>query len=241
MLTKTLALVLRTIKYGDQKLIVDMLTRDNGRASFACRLPKSQRGRIQKQCFQPLNIIEIEFDDHAMTSLFTLHSARIAYPFASIPFLADKLSITLFVAEFLYHATKGEQTDPTLFAYVCDSIRWLDAAKQGYANFHLVFMMRLSRFLGFFPNLDDYENGAYFDLRDGTFTREKPQYDEFIGADDSSKINLLMRINYQSMHLLRMSRIERNRCAELILTYYRLHIPSFPEMKSMDVLRELFA
>ncbi len=37
MLTKTEAIVLRTVKYGDQKMIVDMLTEEFGRLSFAVR------------------------------------------------------------------------------------------------------------------------------------------------------------------------------------------------------------
>ena len=42
------------------------------------------------------------------------------------------------------------------------------------------------------------------------------------------------------MHLFSFSRNERNRCVELILKYYRLHVPDFPELKSTGVLQELF-
>ena len=53
-------------------------------------------------------------------------------------------------------------------------------------------------------------------------------------------MGMLMRMNYETMHLFAMSRTERNRCLEIILRYYRLHLPGFPELKSPDVLRELF-
>ena len=44
-----------------------------------------------------------------------------------------------------------------LFAYLIHSIRWLDECEnRSFANFHLVFLMRLSRFLGLYPNVDDY-------------------------------------------------------------------------------------
>ena len=49
-----------------------------------------------------------------------------------------------------------------------------------------------------------------------------------------------MRMNYDTMHLFEMSRAERNRCVEIILSYYRLHLPGFPELKSLEVLRELY-
>lgn len=37
-----------------------------------------------------------------------------------------------------------------------------------------------------------------------------------------------------------MSRVERMRCLTVIEQYYRLHLPDFPELKSLDVLKELF-
>ena len=49
-----------------------------------------------------------------------------------------------------------------------------------------------------------------------------------------------MRMGYESMHLFHMSRDERNRCTEFILTYYRLHVPNFPELRSLQVLQEIY-
>lgn len=48
---KTKAIVLRTIRYGDSRMIVDMLTAGVGRVSFACGLSKTNRGKIKKQLF----------------------------------------------------------------------------------------------------------------------------------------------------------------------------------------------
>jgi DNA repair protein RecO (recombination protein O) len=42
------------------------------------------------------------------------------------------------------------------------------------------------------------------------------------------------------MHLFKMTREERNRCVSIILYYYRLHIPNFPELRSLSVLQSLF-
>jgi DNA repair protein RecO (recombination protein O) len=47
-------------------------------------------------------------------------------------------------------------------------------------------------------------------------------------------------MDFPTMHLFRLSRHERNRIAEVLLHYYRLHIPQFPELKSLGVLRELW-
>ena len=159
MLTKTQAIVLHSLKYGETRLIVDMFTRSQGRQSFIVSIPKSVKGKIKKQLFQPLTLLEIEYDLRPKLQLQKLSDVRLASPFSSIPFDPNKLSISLFIAEFLYYALRSEQRNEPLFDYIVNSIQWLDAQTNRFANFHLVFLMRLSRFLGFYPNLDHYQAG----------------------------------------------------------------------------------
>lgn len=240
MLIRTNAIVLRSLKYSDSQVIVDMLTEQSGRVSFICRLAKTAKGKLKKQLFQPLTILEITYDSRPRVTLQRIVDASIRQPFGSIPFHPYKLTISLFIAEFLLYSTRDEQQDLPLYQYVESSVRWLDATVRSFANFHLVFMMRLSRFIGFFPNLEDYRSGDFFDLRNGTFSTLPPLHPDYLNPQESAKIGLLMRMNYESMHLFAMTRAERNRCTELILDYYRLHVPGFPELKSLPVLRELF-
>lgn len=47
-------------------------------------------------------------------------------------------------------------------------------------------------------------------------------------------------MNFPTMHLYRLSRHDRNRIVSVLLAYYRLHIPQFPELKSLQVLQELW-
>ena len=240
MLTKTQAIVLHSLKYGETRLIVDMFTRSQGRQSFIVSIPKSVKGKIKKQLFQPLTLLEIEYDLRPKLQLQKLSDVRLASPFSSIPFDPNKLSISLFIAEFLYYALRSEQRNEPLFDYIVNSIQWLDAQTNRFANFHLVFLMRLSRFLGFYPNLDHYQAGDYFDLRESVFLPVPPVHRDFLHPQEAEKIQLMMRMDFPTMHLFRMSHQERNRLLEVSLTYYRLHLPDFPEMKSVSVLQELY-
>ena len=241
MLVKTEAIVLHAFKYGEARLIVDMFTREAGRLSFAIAIPKTSKGRLKKQYFQPMTLLEVECDLRQRTQLQKLRDARLLTAYTSIPFSPEKLAITLFTAEFLYHALRSEQQDELLFAYICGSMQWLDAAPAGYANFHLTFLMHMSRFLGFYPNLDDYTEGCIFDLRTATFSFQVPTHRDFLQPDEARMIQLLMRMDFPTMHLFRLSRQERNRIADVLLLYYRLHIPQFPELKSLSVLKDLWA
>ena len=240
MLTKSQAIVLHSIKYGETRLIVDMFTRNFGRQSFIVSIPKTPKGKIKKQFFQPLTLLEIETDIRQNLQLQKLGDVRLATPFTSIHFEPDKLAISLFVAEFLYYALRSEQRNELLYDYLEHSIMWLDGQQNSFANFHLVFLLRLTRFLGFYPNLDDYEDGDYFDLRESEFMRNPPVHKDFLHPEEAKKVQLMMRMDFPTMHLFRMSHEERNRLLEVALKYYRLHLPDFPEMKSIEVLQALY-
>ncbi len=240
MLTKTQAIVLYAIKYGETRLIVDMFTKVFGRQAFIVSIPKTPKGKVKKQFFQPLTILEIETDIRPRQQLQKLHDVRLAAPFASIPFEPDKLAISLFVAEFLYYALRSEQRNELLYEYLENSIVWLDGQQSSFANFHLVFLLRLTRFLGFYPNLDDYKDGDYFDLRESVFMPVPPVHRDFLHPEEAQKVQLMMRMDFPTMHLFRMSHQERNRLLEVSLKYYRLHLPDFPEMKSIEVLQALY-
>lgn len=240
MLTKTQAIVLHAIKYGETRLIVDMFTKVFGRQAFIVSIPKTPKGKVKKQFFQPLTILEIETDIRPRQQLQKLHDVRLAAPFASIPFEPDKLAISLFVAEFLYYALRSEQRNELLYEYLENSIVWLDDQQSSFANFHLVFLLRLTRFLGFYPNLDDYKDGDYFDLRESVFMPVPPVHRDFLHPEEAQKVQLMMRMDFPTMHLFRMSHQERNRLLEVSLKYYRLHLPDFPEMKSIEVLQALY-
>ncbi len=288
MLQTTAGIVLRTLKYKDSALLADIYTEALGRASFIIKIPRNRKFGIRASLFQPLSLVELVFEVRSHQPLHTVSEAKLLQPFVSIPFDPCKSAIALFLSEFLYRAIHEELENPALFSYLRHSICWLDACQQGYANFHLVFLMRLSRFLGLYPNLEEYTAGACFDLLNACFTPLPPQQHRFyidadessrrlsrflglypnleeytagacfdllnacftplppqqhrfyIDADESSRLVTLMRMNYDTMHLFAMNRQERARCLTVLNDYYRLHLPNFPVLKSLEVLRELF-
>ena len=81
MITKTRALVLHSFKYGEQQMIVDFLTETCGRTSCIIKIPTSARGKLKKQYFQPLFILDTDIDRRQNARLQRLKDARIAVPF----------------------------------------------------------------------------------------------------------------------------------------------------------------
>lgn len=241
MLQTTQGIVLRTVKYSDTQMIADLYTETAGRASFVVRMPRTRRGGVKPVLFQPLALVELEADFRPAATIYKVVEAKSAYPFSSLPYDPFKSAIALFLSEFLCRALHEEAENRALYAYLYHSIVWLDECREGFANFHLVFLMRLSRFLGLYPNLENYHPGDYFDLQNACFTSLRPQgHANYIGPEEASRLQQLMRMNYATMHLFAMNRAERARCLGVINDYYRLHLPGFPELKSLEVLKEIF-
>ncbi|MDE5676521.1 MAG: DNA repair protein RecO [Phocaeicola sp.] len=241
MLQKTVGIVLHVLKYNDASNIVDIYTRENGRVSFLVSVPRSRKSAVRSVLFQPLSMIEFEADYRPRASLHRIKEAKSWCPFRTLPYDPYKSAIAMFLAEFLCRALHEEAENRPLFAYLEHSVRWLDECESNFSNFHLVFLMRFSRFLGLYPNIENYRQGCFFDMLNACFVSSRPLHGAFLPPEDASRIGLLMRMNYETMHLFGMNRQERSRCLSVINDYYRLHLPDFPALKSLDVLKELFS
>jgi recombination protein O C terminal len=204
-------------------------------------IPKTSKGKIKKQYFQPMTLLDFEYDFRQRSNLQRIKDVRVSLPYSSIPIDPAKSCISLFLSEFIYYVTRNEQENPTLFTYISTSLEWLDNAYEDFANFHLVFMMRLGKFLGFHPFLEDFTPGCFFDLRNGCFTLSMPLHTDFLNAADAGHLYNLMRMNFDTMKLFKLSHDDRNRITEIVLRYYKLHLPNMPELQSFDILREVFA
>lgn len=238
---KTRAIILRSIKYGDDKMIVDMLSREHGRMSVVWRKPKTAKSKVGRQYFQPLSILEIGYERRSLSSLPVLKEARFAETYSELQFDHVKQSVAFFVAEFLSLAVREEQADSRLYDFVENILLWYDVSNGATANFHLMFMMRVTMFLGFYPDVESYKPNSYFDMRAGCFVQSIPLHKDFLKPSDASFIITLMRMSPANMHLFRMSHTERNNIVELLLNFYSLHIPSFRTLKSWGVLKEIFS
>ena len=241
MLMKFEAIVLRNTLLGDQKMIVDLFTDKLGCVSVITRFSSSAKGKFKKQMFVPLSLLDVEIDYKENCSLQKLKNATINKPYTDIPFDSYKISISFFVSEVTYYALRGENENKPLFDFIFNSLQWLDAEPSSCPNFHLVYMMGLITFLGFMPNLDNYHEGDLFDLRNACFEPAAKNHGDFLDSAEASRIVTLARMNYSTMHLFKMSHDDRNRIVDVLISFYRLHIPGFPQLKTLDVLKQLFA
>ncbi len=241
MLESTRAIVLRLTRHKDDSVIVDAYTLLRGKMSFVCKWQRGKRTSRLGSVLSPLNIVELAYDYRANRSMANIRAAETAVPFVSIPYEPLKSAIVLFLSDFMSQALKHEERNDALFLYVQSALEWLDSVRDGYSNFHIVFLVRLLRLLGFLPDVPGNVDGKLFDMRSGVLVDVQPGHNDYVDAEETVVLPLLLRLNFSNMSLLRINRHQRCRILELVLRYYRIHIPEFPELKSLDVMRELFA
>lgn len=240
MLQKSRAIVLHTIRYTDDTFISNVLTERSGVVGFMVRRAKSKKTAVKHTLFQPLTHLVLEWNAQSK-GLAHPKSAQVDYAYRTLPYDHTKTGTALFLAEFLSHALRTEPPSAALFEYIESSLRWYDEASSGYANFHLTFLMRLLRLLGFRPDLGHYTDGYCFDLEAGCYCETAPTHGNFVPPQQARLMPQLLRMNYHNMHLFKLSGNERQQLLNVINKYYSLHVPNFPTLRSIEVLHEVYS
>ena len=240
MIEKFDGIVLRTLKYSDSLMIVDVYTRQYGRVSFLAPISRSKRSKVRSVLFQPLSMLSFTASYKRGRQLSRINDVQPYAMYSSIPFNIVKSSIALFIAEMLTYSLHEEEGDESLFEFLDSSFMLFDNLESGYADFHIVFLSQLLRYIGIYPNIDDYTLGAYIDLLQGCITREHPLHAHIVMPDNAKFFVDMLSTGYDSMHELSLNRELRGMYLAILIEYYRLHIPDFPKPKSLDILKELF-
>ena len=232
-------LVLRTIKYDDKSFIAHLFTASRGHATFMVNASRSKRSGGNARLFQPLSFLSFQWDIKPNTTLHRMKEVHLLFTLQDIPYHPVKRSVSMLLAEFMVHTLNNEAKNTDLYNYIEHSIQWYDAATDGYANFHLVFLLKLARFLGFAPNTEDYTEGYCFDLTRGCFTPSEIHADTLLCSTDATLFYHLSTTNYEAMSTIAMSRHDRARLIHYLAAYYELHTPAFPSIKSLEILQEV--
>lgn len=237
----TRGIVLRTVRYSDSRIIVTLFTEHYGMLSAGVRLARGGRSGGRSALWQILNVVEMSVDYRPSNDLQKVSEASISTPWMELPYHPLKASISIFLGDFLFHSLRGEGENRPLFAFLYNSLRWLDETDGVVANFHLLLMVRMTRFLGIWPGMECYGRNMVYDMKNACFSDTLPVHGQYLEPGDARWIPLLLNMDYSQMHRLKMSRNERWHMLDVLLRYYRLHVPSFGELQSLDILRELFS
>ena len=237
---KARGVVLSTVKYGDSGMVVQMLTDRYGRQSYMVQGVRSGRGRGSKMAlFQPLFLLQFEGLESSHSDLHKMREVQNDVVFKSLPYDIRKSTMALFMAEVLYKLVREVEPNSPLFEFVYNSVVALDNMEEGVHNFHLWFMVGLSRHLGFYPSGEWFE-GAVFDIEAGCFTRTMPRSGLFIGEENSRLLGELMEVSVMNLKEIALSRVQRSEFLAALLTYFGYHLDTIHQIQSLRILAEVF-
>lgn len=232
-------IVLRCIKYDDKSFIAHVFTASRGHVSFMINGSHGKRSGTSARLFQPLAFLSFQWDMKPNATIQRMKEARLLFVQQDIPLHPIKRSVAMLLSEFLAHTLCNEASNPDLYLYIEHSIRWIDMAETGYANFHLVFLLKLARFLGIAPNMEAYSEGELFDLTSGHFIPYGTASDTIMSEHDTHLLFALSRATYETMESIAMNRQDRARMIQYLVTHYSIHTPKFPALQSLEILQQL--
>ena len=243
MYATTSALVLQRIRYAESDLIVTLYTKAYGKQTY--RLPhvlKSKKGQLRAAFFQPLTLLEVEVTHRASGGFERLRDVRITQAYHQVYRDPHKSALVFFLAELMQRIIREEEANPELYLFLETSMRWLDAQHGSCSNFHIVFMLQLSRYLGCYPDIREFDSGSdlvFFDLLEGRFYAAA----QSVYARSGQAVDQLRQFlgqDYESGQHLPMSGASRTALLELLFDYFAVHLIGFNRPKSFAVLQELY-
>lgn len=239
MYEKTRGIVLHSLRYGDDKMIVDILTESRGSVPFLVRTPHSHKSSVKTQLLRPLTILEIDMDYRVQQNMQRIRDMHVHVPYQTLPYEPTKSMMAMFLGEMLYYSLRNEDCNQRLFEFLLQSLKWFDMAESDYVNFHLAFLIKMTRYLGFWPNCENRNQMDFFDLQEACYCTLHPLHNQCLKNEEAKWIPKFLRMNYMTMRRFKMNRLQRNQVLDILCRYYKLHIPDFPDVKSIEVLKEI--
>jgi DNA repair protein RecO (recombination protein O) len=221
-LHKTRGIVFRFTKYGDTSIIVNIFTETFGLQSYIVNGVRSSAAKSRIALYQPLTLLDLVVYHRESANINRIKELKCIHPFQSIPLDVGKSTIAMFLNEVMNKSVKDQSHPEELFDFLFNAMVALDMTNQGIENFHLIFLLKLSRYLGF---------GAFRvnELVGGRFATEETE----------SHLNQLLQSGFENS--IKLTRVQRKEVLELLIKFYADHIDSFGEMKSLPVLSEVLS
>lgn len=236
MLVHTKAFLIAAVKYGESDKILTCYTESYGIQSFIAKSVYARKNKTNA-LLQLLNELEIVYEVKGHYHLRHFKEIRAVQPYREIYINPFKSSICLFLAEVLHSVLKEEEANPDLYEFMSTAFHAFDVKPDVHADFHLWFLLNLSRFLGFYPNWDS--RASFFNLNEGYSTESTPA-DVHLSGSDLQLWQRLMDLDFVHQKENQFNQEERKRLLGQLLLYYQLHLPDFRNPKSLEVLSVVF-
>ncbi|MFA6403547.1 MAG: DNA repair protein RecO [Salinivirgaceae bacterium] len=238
MFSQTEIIVLNYTKYSESSIIVHSLTKKHGRQSIIVYGIGGKR-KNKLGFFQPLNLLETQLYYKPNSSLQKIKEFKLATPLFNIPHEIGKSALALFISEILYRSIKEEFADERLFDFVKTSILILEEITLGLPYFHVAFMVKLAKQLGFMS--DEPILSGYYDYKENVATDLKPSHEYFLKKEDQNLLISLLERPYSELQNFNLTGNQRDKLLDSVVKLFELHLLNINSLRSYLVLKEVFS
>lgn len=240
MLLTTKGIVLSCLDYSETSIIVRVYTEQLGLQSYIVKGVRKKGARIKRNLFSPLSIIQLVANHKEGDGLRIIREVSCLHHLNSIATDMSKTAVCIFMSELLSHSFSAQMADPVHYQFLEESILYLNQSTESIPEFPLAFMLKLAQFLGLEPHNNFSGSNIHFDMIGGNFSSHPPAHAYYFSLPLSEKFSQALTASesgyISGIHDYRT----RTELLTKMLTYYRLHIPSFGELKSVQVLTDVF-
>ena len=241
MLVKTKGIILRSIKYGESSLILDMYTQDYGLNSYIVSGIRNKKSKVKVGTLQLMSIVEIVAYHKKARGIFRIKEVNIANLYQRIPFDIKRSSVGIFMIEIIKNTIKEDEENQQLYNFLEDWFIFLDESKESVSNLHLLFLLELSKFIGIQPR-DNYGlNRTYFDLQEGQFVASSPDHTYYLDPPEAELLYDFIMQERESVHELSCSNTQRRKLLDKLIQFYKLHIDTIKTLHTYKILNEILA
>lgn len=239
--TKTKGVVLNTVPYNDRTQFVHIYTEGLGKVTCKVALSRVRQSSGRRMLYAPLSVLNLVLTGRPGQELWSIQEAElILSPYTLTMSDPGKTAQCLYMAELLDKTIKEVEPNPRLWQFISQSVELLQLSQEGSANFHLLFTTKLCYLIGFHVDNSAWVPGSMFDISEGIYTLLPIYHPYYLTAESASWLHQLLDTKFKDMSTLHLSREQRNTLLDMMITFLRIHMPEIGNLRSVEVLKELF-
>jgi len=225
--------------YSETSIIARIYTEQLGLQSYIAKGVRKKGSRIKRNLFAPLSVIQLVANHKEGEGLRVIRDASCEYQLNGIATDMAKTAVSIYISELLTRSLSAQMADPNLYDFIEDAILNLDRATGTVAGFPLAFTIGLTQFMGFDPHNNFDAANTYFDMVGGNFCAFPPEHPYYFTSPLSGSLSEVLTALNAGVESIKTDYATRTELLAKMLEYFRIHIPTFGEIKSVRVLSDV--
>ncbi|BAV95425.1 DNA repair protein RecO [Ichthyobacterium seriolicida] len=228
MFTQTQSVVLNSLKYTDNRIILNCYTEKLGFKSYLVNL----NNYFKKSYSQPLSQLNLIVYNRG-NKLEHIREIVSHHIYDSIYTDPNKISVTLFLSEILTMTITDEFTNEPLFKFISNSIMWFDQLTE-HQNFYLFFMKELLKYIGIYPLMYENNDEVFFDMKEGRCSLTCPDHNFYLENDELFLFNKMLKMDKYCRTVFTTN--EKKTLNKMLISYYKVNLDRFKTPNSLEMI-----